>query len=103
MSNNQLQVPDIKKFPSNKTILISSIFSILIPSIISIFTFNQIDIYLKIIICLFIACFVLFVDAIFYFVKEREYCYAVCYLENSIALLQNHISMIESSVENSKK
>lgn len=92
--------PNIKKFPSNKTILLTSILSMLIPSIISILTLRDLSIYLKIIICLSICCFVLLFVSIFYFIKEREYYYLVCYLENNIDLLQTNIKQIEDKLSN---
>ena len=94
------QSPIVKKFPSNKAILLTSLLSVIIPSAISILTLKDFSIYIRIIICLSIACLVLFVDAIFYFIKEREYYYAVCYLENNIDLLQSHIKQIETKISN---
>lgn len=92
--------PNVKKFPSNKTILLTSILSMLIPSIISVLTLKDLSIYIKIIICLSICCVVLLFDSIFYFVKEREYYYLVCYLENNVDLLQTHIKQIEDKLSN---
>ena len=97
MNNNQ-QNPIIKKFPSNKTVLLTSLLSVLIPSAISVLAFKDFSIYLRIIICLSIACLVLFIDAVYYFIKEREYYYIVCYLENNINLLQSHIKQIETKI-----
>lgn len=97
MNNNQ-QAPVIKKFPSNKSVFLVSSLSIIIPSLISILAFKDISIYIKIIICLSIVCFVLFIDAVFYFVKEREYYYAACYLQNNIDLLQTNIKQIEAKI-----
>ena len=97
--NNQ-QDPVITKFPSNITVLLTSIFSIIIPSAVSIITFDELNIYLKIIICLSITCLVLFADAVFYFIKDREHYYTVCYLEKTIDLLQNNIKQIEDKISN---
>lgn len=99
MNNNQ-QNSVITKFPSNFAVLITSIFSIIIPSVVSIITFDELNIYLKVIICLSITCFVLFADTVFYFVKEREHYYTVCYLDKSIDLLQGRIKEIEDKLSN---
>lgn len=93
--NNQ-SVIGIKKFCSNKSVFLISIFSIIIPSTISILTFDDFDIKLKIIICLSIAIIVLICDVIHFYVKEREYYYVVCYLENNIGLLEKNIDILET-------
>lgn len=99
MSNTQ-QIPIIKKFPSNKAVLLTSLLGVIIPSIMSILALKDFSIYIRIIICLSFACLVLFIDAVFYFIKEREYYYTVCYLENNIDLLQAHIKQIETKISN---
>lgn len=86
----------IKSFVSNKSVFLISIFSVIIPSVISILTFNDVDIKLKITICLGISCIVLLCDVIYFYIKEREYYYVVCYLENNINLLQHNIEMLET-------
>ncbi len=93
-------IPIIKKFPSNKAILLTSLMSAALPSIISILALKDLSICIRVIICLSICCLVLFVDTIFYFIKEREYYYTACYLENNIDLLQAHIKQIESKIPN---
>ena len=98
--NNQSSIPNIKKFPSNKVVLFTSLCSIIIPSTLAILGLNNIDTMIKIIICLAFTCVVLLVDVCFYFVKEREYYYAVCYMQNTIKLLESNIKTVESKISN---
>lgn len=73
--------PKSLNLPSNKlTFSLSGLF-VLISYAISVFGLSNIDINKKIIICLGITCFILFVDLIILFIRERELYYYSCFLK----------------------
>lgn len=73
--------PNELNLPSNKTTFSISILFVLIGYGISIFGLNNLNILIKIIICLSVTSFVLFIDLIILFVRERELYYFSCWLK----------------------
>lgn len=73
--------PKTLNLPSNKTTFSISGLFILISYAISIFGLSNLDIYKKVIVCLGITSFVLFIDLIILFIRERELYYYSCFLK----------------------
>lgn len=73
--------PKSLSLPSNKITFSLSALFVLIGYTISIFGLNNINIYVKFIICLGITIFVLFIDLIILFIRERELYYYYCFLK----------------------
>lgn len=73
--------PKTLNLPSNKiTFSLSGVF-MLISYAVSIFGLNNLDILVKIIICLSITSIILFIDLIIMFVRERDLYYYSCFLK----------------------
>ena len=82
------------KIPSNKTFFITSVATTIISYLIIILGINNIDLTYKIIICLGITCFILLVNIVVLYVKERENYYHLCYLNNVSQLLNKYAENI---------
>lgn len=92
--------PKSLNLPSNKlTFSLSGLF-VLISYAISVFGLNNIDINKKIIICLGITCFVLFIDLIILYVREREMYYYYCYLKRYCDDINKHLQKNEEELAN---
>lgn len=90
--------PKSLNIPSNKlTFSISGLF-VLISYGISICGLNTLDIYKKLIICLAVTSFVLFIDLIILFVRERELYYYSCFLKQYYDDTNNRLHKAEQEL-----
>lgn len=92
--------PKSLNIPSNKiTFSLSGLF-VLISYAISIFGLNSFNIYTKLIICLCVTSFVLFIDLIILFVRERELYYYYCFLKQYHDETNRRLQQAEEELNN---
>ena len=92
--------PKTLNLPSNKVTFSMSGLFILISYGISIFGLNNIDTCKKIIICLAITSFILLVDLIILFVREREIYYFSCFLKQYYDDTNRRLNKAEQNLNN---
>lgn len=90
--------PNQLNLPSNKLTFSISGLSALIGYGISIFGLSNLDIYIKVIICLGITSFILLIDVIILFIKERELYYYSCFLKQYYDYTNNRLQNAEQEL-----
>ncbi len=96
---NDLKITNFK----NSTLFLISIAIEIASIIFNLISFQSLNIEIKLIIILSITCFILFIDIIFLYIKDRENYFKNTYISNMYYLLIDNIKEVQNKASNLDK